>query len=212
MFTSLIAHAESNFESIAKQSEQLVVGNAQRFKPVVEDTNKRIEKEAEFYKEIVKKAKASQGQHTEELSKQNIASDSIIDKIITNHKSIENLDDRTKGLIVFVSFSMPQELLWSYHEQLKNFGGRMVVRGLVDNSFKKTIVKLKLDEKRALVLDINPKLFEEYHVSKVPSIVISNGKAFDKFTGSVSLRYALESSREKGDAKLVSAKLLEEVK
>ncbi len=210
MVLSLMAQADSNLESIAiaKQAEQSTIKNIQIFKPAIESAKERIENEAEFYKEIVSKAKISQERYTEELSKQTIESDSLIDQIITNHKNIESLEDRN-SLIVFVSFSMPKELLWEYHQQIRNYGGRMVIRGLVENSFKQTIQKMKIDGNRALTLDINPKLFEEYGVKQVPTIVISNNLYFDKFTGSVSVSHALEQSNEFGEAKIISAKYLE---
>ena len=139
---------------------------------------------------------------------QKFQKDSVVEQIVTNYQNQQSIEDKSKGLIVFVSFSMPPELLWDYQQQIRIYGGRMVIRGLVSNSFKNTIQKMKIDENRTLTLDINPKLFEEYGVKQVPTIVISNNQCFDKFTGSVSISHVLDQSNELGEAKIVSAKYL----
>ncbi len=185
---------------IDKQSEQ-----SSKFKTIIEAVARKIEDGKEFYKKLVENAQVKQVQHATEV--QNFQKDSMVDQIVTNYQNQQDLE--SKSLIVFVSFSMPKELLWDYHQQIRKYGGRMVIRGLVGNSFKKTIAKMKLDENRVLTLDINPKSFEEYGVKQVPTIVISNNKYFDKFTGSVSISHALDQSNELGEAKIISAKYLE---
>jgi conjugal transfer pilus assembly protein TrbC len=199
-------------KSLIQQMPEPTISDSLKFRSIAEAANKRMENEAEFYEALVAKANTCQAQHTEEISKLTNIKDSLIDQIIANHKNIERLEDRTKGLIVFVSFSMPQELLWNYYTQVKKLGGRMVMRGLFKNSFKKTIQKMRLDEKRAVIMDINPKLFEEYQIHQVPSIVVSDGKVFDKFVGSVTIQYALNAVGEQGDVNLLSTNLLEGIR
>lgn len=197
--TCFIAAQYANANDIDRQSEQ-----SSKFKTIVEAVTRKIEDGKEFYKKLVENAQVKQVQHAKEV--QNFQKDSMVDQIVTNYQNQETIENKSKGLIVFVSFSMPKELLWDYHQQIRQYGGRMVIRGLLGNSFKKTIAKMKLDENRALTLDINPKLFEEYGVKQVPTIVISNNQYFDKFTGSVSILHALDQSNELGEVKIVSAK------
>jgi conjugal transfer pilus assembly protein TrbC len=200
--TCLIAAQYAHANGIDQQSEQ-----SSQFKTIIEAVTKKIDDGKEFYKKLVESAQIKQAQHATEV--QDFQKDSVVEQIVTNYQNQETIENKSKGLIVFVSFSMPRELLWDYQQQIRKYGGRMVLRGLVEDSFKKTIAKMRLDENRALTLDINPKLFEEYGVKQVPTIVISNNQYFDKFTGSVSISHALDQSNELGEAKIVSAKYLE---
>lgn len=177
----------------------------QQFKELVESTTKKIETEKPFYQELVENAKVKQMQYATDAQYQK---SDMIQQIFMNNQNIEKAKTKQNNLIVFVSFSMPNELLLDYQNQIRVFGGRMVIRGLVDGSFKKTIAKLKLPDNKSLIVDINPKLFEQYQVTQVPAIVINDNNSFDKFTGSVSIDYALEQSKEHGDAKLIAAEYL----
>lgn len=198
----------SNLEGITDQITAKIAKESDQFKEIVTQNEKRVIDEREFYKDLVSKTNEALGAGAKALEKgvRHLSENSIVKQIIKNHKL--NKEPKTnQGLMIFVSFSMPNELLWSYMEQAKHYNGRLVIRGLVENSFKKTIQAMDLGENRKLVLDVNPKAFKEFNVAQVPSIVLSNGKQYDKFTGSVSVSYALEEIKSKGDLK--EHKLLE---
>ena len=161
--------------------------------------------------ELLDSAKASFKEHSKNIK---TGPNSLLSQVVQNSNNLESASKSwgAEGIIIFVSFSMPKEMLWSYSEQAKQYGARLVIRGLVENSFKKTVSALNIGNDRYLKLDINPNLFKEYGISKVPSIAVIGSKdvakGTDTFTGSVSLKYALEESRDNGDQKEFAAKLL----
>jgi conjugal transfer pilus assembly protein TrbC len=197
----LVADDASAFEVVSKQSN-----NAQ-YQELVKENETRFKAERDGYKAVVERAKEAMEVHSTKINAQ---AGSIIEQVITNYKAGGTSD--TQGLIVFVSFAMPQEMLWSYFEQAKLYGGRMVIRGLVDNSFQKTIQAMNLGENKKLIIDVNPKIFKEFNISRVPAIVQSSKKGHDRIVGSVSIKHALEEIRDKGDTKEESVQRLERVK
>lgn len=179
------------------------------YKNLVAENQKRFSKEKKHYEALIEKANKAQIGHSKGID---VHEGSLVGQIIQNHQNqeIESSEDKEKGLLVFVSFSMPTELLWSYYEQANLYGGRLVIRGLVENSFKKTIKAMQIDNERQLVLDINPRLCEAFSVKQVPAIVLKGGKKADKLFGSISIKHALEEMGATGDlAKLAQEKLME---
>ena len=68
----------------------------------------------------------------------NTGSSSNVGNISGNSK-----DEMGSVPLIFISFSMPEELIKSYIAEAKLYGGVLVLRGLINNSLKKTIEKLK---------------------------------------------------------------------
>jgi type-F conjugative transfer system pilin assembly protein TrbC len=106
-------------------------------------------------------------------------------------------------VLIFVSFSMPEASLIAYAKDVAKIGGRLVFQGLVDDSFQATQQKfLKL----GLAADIDPTLFETFAVKRVPLIVHApiiqgeiQAQGADQLLGHVSLTYALEQFKDKGE-------------
>lgn len=118
---------------------------------------------------------------------------------------------KTSDIIVFVSFSMSDESLKGYAQDLQRAGGRLVVRGLINDSFKATQERLT---RLGIELDIDPVLFEDFSISHVPAfLILKDGKETDRLTGHVSLEHALEEFADDGNdiAKTALTKLREEV-
>lgn len=116
----------------------------------------------------------------------------------------------TKGdLKVFVSFSMSDGALKSLAAALvKLKTGSLVMRGLDQNSFQKTALKLK---NLGISVTIDPEAFEKFHVTSVPQIVLSESTGtgvHDTLRGNVSLDFALSEFAEKGDTSAVAKPLL----
>ncbi|WP_371220406.1 type-F conjugative transfer system pilin assembly protein TrbC [Orientia tsutsugamushi] len=97
----------------------------------------------------------------------------------------------SKKTFIFVSFSMSDEALKSYFADSQKAGARLVMRGLINNSFTQT--KNKTME-LGISLDIDPSLFEQYKIDVVPVIVIDDKKRglTKKLTGHIPLAIALE--------------------
>jgi len=123
-------------------------------------------------------------------------------------------EEKLPTVLVFASFSMPQATIKHLAMDLKKVGGALVIRGLINNSFKKTAMALqKLGE--GVLLD--PTLFEKYNVTSVPTFIIfevdlkDEHPPYDRLTGNVSLRFVLEKVAQEGKIKS-AALLLEKLK
>ncbi len=115
------------------------------------------------------------------------------------------------GVIVFISLSMPDSSLKSLFKEAEACGARMVIRGLINNSFTQTSQKL---QSLGISVDIDPPLFEEFKIEHVPSFVhcklsiegpqVQN---HDRILGNVTLLHALEQFKERGELKGVEEHL-----
>lgn len=122
---------------------------------------------------------------------------------------------RYPNLLVFVSFSMPLETLKSLTKQVNQLGENVVLRGLVNSSFRQTAEKVK-ELKQEVIID--PTLFEEYQIKVVPTFVLQSQRftknealkdeSYDQLKGNVSLEYVLEQIISKGTAKTEAIELL----
>lgn len=109
---------------------------------------------------------------------------------------------KTTEVLVFVSFSMPtvsfknlaEEAAQGIIHKKDQSPTRLVMRGLVENSFKETAKKIK---ELTVGIDIDPKAFEEYGITRVPTfILVREGKEISRLSGNVSLSYAREKLQE----------------
>ena len=99
--------------------------------------------------------------------------------------------DRYPDLLIFVSFSMSDELLKTLANQAKEKDGKIVFRGLLNGSFKEMGQKLRELGVEAL---IDPTLFQKHNVFQVPTFLLKD----DKLVGNVSLTYALKTFKGEG--------------
>ena len=128
--------------------------------------------------------------------------------------------NNNSNLYVLVSSSMPKNLLNEYLRDAKRYGATIVFRGLPNGSFKELMdFLLELfagkDDLKNHAIIIDEELFEQFRVNVVPAIVLEEqiefnpcermtGK-FDKVTGAVKLRYALELFERSGELSSISA-------
>ena len=107
-----------------------------------------------------------------------------------------NLESRTESqesnnwykLFVFVSLSMPDAALKALYQEAQDYGAVLVLRGLEDNSFKKTAETL---QRLSISVQIDPELFKRYEVQRVPTFVYLRSHKLDILAGHTSLHYAL---------------------
>jgi len=129
------------------------------------------------------------------------------------------------GAILFVSFSMPESLLFALADEAAAFDIPLVVNGLVDNDFKKTIQTFARLNHNAQTqhrsfkgISIDPLWFEQFHITTVPALVLSErpstcaaqticaNQPFDVVYGNASIKQSLSLIRDKGDAAPALAK------
>ncbi|MCE3237357.1 MAG: putative type-F conjugative transfer system pilin assembly protein TrbC [Gammaproteobacteria bacterium] len=114
-------------------------------------------------------------------------------------------------VIIFVSFSMPKESLREWIEAGEMIHAPLVLRGLVNNSFKETVKKVnELIQNNHGGIQIDPTLFKKFHITQVPAVVVSNSATclltslcpdeFDVVYGDVELAYALRKIRNEKDS------------
>jgi conjugal transfer pilus assembly protein TrbC len=123
------------------------------------------------------------------------------------------------GAMLFVSFSMPEPLLFALADEAARFDIPLVIKGLVDGDFKKTIntfYKLQARaQKDQLVfsgVSLDPAWFEQFDIQAVPALVLtqapsdfksqkaSNMQPFDVVYGNASIKNGLTLIAERGDA------------
>jgi conjugal transfer pilus assembly protein TrbC len=106
----------------------------------------------------------------------------------------EILEVHDPKIMVFMSFSVPENIWLSFSKEMEKKGGIFVIRGLPENSFKSFAgMLLKLKEKGMnSAIQINPKLFREYEIVQVPTVVALEDGKHDRISGNISLSFALE--------------------
>lgn len=85
----------------------------------------------------------------------------------------------TKGdVLIFVSFSMPEKSVQQWFEQAKKIHAPLVLRGLVHDSLQDTQARLtpfmSSNEGGGAGIIIDPRLFTEYGITRVPAVVVRN--------------------------------------
>lgn len=133
------------------------------------------------------------------------------------------------GAILFVSFSMPVETILTLSEQAASFDIPVVLKGLVDGDFKKTLEKIALLHEKASKsgirfngFSIDPIWFEQFEIKTVPTLVVTKrpswceaqkacaNQPFDAVSGNVRIKKSLEVIAEKGEnVPLVAKAILE---
>ena len=88
---------------------------------------------------------------------------------ISNQKT-----DTRNGIIVFISFSMPDVAIKELCKSADKYGATVVLRGLHEDSFLKTKDKILEVSSNGLSLSIHPDLFKQYDISRVPTFVKIN--------------------------------------
>jgi type-F conjugative transfer system pilin assembly protein TrbC len=118
-----------------------------------------------------------------------------------SHFSDVTLDvEADSRILIFMSFSVPDAAWVTLSKQLEKHEGAFVLRGIPDNDFLAFSDKVMRLKERGVEADIqiDPKQFERFDISLVPSFIFPKEEGFDKVTGNISLNYALELVKEGG--------------
>ncbi len=115
-------------------------------------------------------------------------------KIKLDSAFTEGKPKETRDILVFVSFSMSKSALISILKQSQRYNAQVILRGLKDNSLPKTVAeisKLIKESKTKAGFQIDPNLFAEYNINKVPAIAKVNNDNFDVVYGLANIEDAL---------------------
>jgi len=148
-----------------------------------------------------------------------------IEEIMSNREKVLNPKEAPEHrLLVFVSLSMPKESLRRALADAERAQSAVVMRGLVDGSFKKTLETMQtvMEGRKQSNFQIDPVKFKLFDVQQVPTTVLIVGdidRAPNKelsppkhyaVAGDVSLDYALDAIvRSRPDAEATAAPFID---
>jgi len=125
-------------------------------------------------------------------------------------------------ILIFVSFSMPEQSLKLWAEQASKINGKLLLRGFLENSWLRTTTKVQtLFDNNDVELFIDPEAFERFDIQTVPAVVVTEPDncrtescllpSFDIVAGDTSVEDALKAILNKGSpsGKLRAQKLLQ---
>jgi type-F conjugative transfer system pilin assembly protein TrbC len=150
-------------------------------------------------------------QKLDELDTVNQANKLVSEKIV-NHRVL---------LKVLVSSLMPKNLLKTYHQQVVKFGGSLVFKGLPNGSFKElTKLVMAISENGEVgSMQIDDETFECFGINAVPAILLVKEEdcleaqsckvIYDKITGNIGIKAALEKFAINGDLSQEAQELLQ---
>lgn len=140
-------------------------------------------------------------------------------KALSNDKITQENLNHNAALYVFITLGMKPKNIQLLIKEAKKYNAQVVIRGLKNNSFKETaefLRKIAKDESEGVIID--PTLFKKYKIQTVPTFVLAKTCALfenskcdlehDLLEGNVSIQYALEKIKARGDLSEVAAGLL----
>lgn len=138
-------------------------------------------------------------------------------------KMINMANPRPK-LQIFVSSSMPKNLLREYAKESVIYKGALIFKGVIDGKITKftELIGEILEVDSNAVIQIDDESFAAFGIEQVPTIVLSEQNRlvdiihneenitpkYDKVTGNIGIRYALELFSQDGEMKKEARALL----
>ena len=147
--------------------------------------------------------------------------------VLSNIESLDNPLSRLSAnttLRVFVSGSMSKQLLKNYIEQAKRYKAVLVFNGLPNGSWRELagiIYEITGGTAENTAVQLDDISFKEYSITSVPSFVLSSQEdvfnqdraiIYDKVSGNIGIKRALEEISEKGDLSEVAQEILDEAR
>lgn len=142
---------------------------------------------------------------------------------LNNNKTGQSAD----GAILLVSFSMPDALIIALADEASRYQIPIVMNGLIDGDFKKTINAFASLQKLAKAknlnfpgLSIDPVSFQQFKINSVPALVVTErsssckaqkvcpNQTYDVVYGNASIKDGLQLIMQKG---AVSSKLAQKI-
>lgn len=104
---------------------------------------------------------------------------------------------------VFVSFSMPKDLIEAVFKDASQHEISVYLNGLIDDDMRKTLSHIfEYSQKYPnLSVQIDPFAFEKYHIDRVPALVVEQGDKFDVLYGNLAIDDGLLWLKRKGEVR-----------
>lgn len=120
-------------------------------------------------------------------------------------------DDSAPAIMMFVSFSMPDDDLRERVKDAAGLGVTVSLRGMVNGDMRQTGTRIAqlVKETNTGGMQIDPVSFRRYGITSVPTLVVTCEKKSDRVSGDISLREALKKVAEDGDCAGVAESVLD---
>lgn len=176
-------------------------------------TNREITRRNDFVKSVTKEQQNFI--HQKEIVRQHLKNYQGVIEEIKNQQlkaSYPNNPIKNPQAIVFVSLGMPDLSLKQIIQDAERYQIPVVIRGLYENSFRKTAEKMfdLVKEKNKGGISINPLWFKKYNIKSVPAIVVGQdyGAKTDVVYGNIPLKQALSIIAERGEVSDIARDIL----
>lgn len=131
---------------------------------------------------------------------------------------VSDVEGAGEGVVyVAVSLTMPKAALRQLSVDAEKVGAKLVIRGLVDGSFERTMVEAQqvFGQDSLSGLAIEPQVFRAFRIERVPTFIVAQSPVqpcetgidcvsaetpSDRVAGNVSLAEALRTVAQRGDA------------
>lgn len=153
--------------------------------------------EDKWFRETLRKKIEESGEYN--VSKIKERTDAILSQTIKKPCGTVDQASDDYRLFVCMTFGLPDSLWIEYSNQLNEYEGTFVVRGLPKGSFVSFAKEVMRLRKMGIntPIQINPTLFEKCEIDFVPAIIQLQRKDYDKILGTVSIDYAIERFQSK---------------
>ncbi len=86
-------------------------------------------------------------------------------------------EKKGSDLMIFISMSMPEQMIMNYAAQAKRFGAVLILRGFVDEKLSITRDVLGRLNKSGAEFEVSPEPFKYFKITKVPTFVLASANA-----------------------------------
>ncbi len=119
-------------------------------------------------------------------------------------------DDNAPAVMMFVSFSMPEDDLRERIKDAADLGVTVSLRGMVNGDMRQTGTRVAqlVKETNKGGMQIDPVAFRRYGVTSVPTLIVKCDALSDRVLGDINLRDALKKVAEAGDCAAFAETLL----
>jgi conjugal transfer pilus assembly protein TrbC len=217
MFCIILGHncfANAGFEGINTNTDEISNAYKQDVEKIKEQINAEINNQNpnSNYNTYLQQLKEVKQQSDKTLFTQNKDVDEIMqgyyNRELTNSEDSsaeQGAEKSINQLLIFVSFSMPEQALKERVLEARKAGATIVLRGIIKDSITETAIALnKLTNNIGVNAIIDPNLYKAFDIKVVPTIVVAQYSTYpceencnytpvhDKISGNISLDYALE--------------------
>lgn len=122
------------------------------------------------------------------------------------------VDRARSDALYFLSFSIPEEGLKHMVQDAARCHIPTLINGLIENNFRKTVqMVFRLTRESAQGgIQIDPVQFARYKIDTVPTLIVTCEQGYDRISGNLSLKAALERVAAEGQCQVTATRLLKE--